>query len=256
MAIWKRAGDTKYSSPIPNSLERRKKKTQGMHRAHGKDGRAAGAGAGTETSALQCSEHVHSLLLSSLPLPSMDSFPNAGGRWAPLEGNGLTPGSWAHVPCGLALPSPEQGAASSPSQWDSDKWTTATWSVLQEVDKAGREDSGAGAIALNEADLGVQKRGLSAVRVLSQYISPKTSPLLNSNRDLERRSCGDTSVEPSQPSSMHTWGRSPPSMPPPKYPVSFRIELEGEKNQDLDPSTCPCHGDSPRSAHPPPASPR
>lgn len=108
MTIWQRAGATKYSSPIPNSLERRKKKTQGMGRAHGKDGRAAGAGAGTEPSALQCSEHVHSLLLSSPLLPSMDGFPNAGGLWAPSEGSGLTPGSWAHVPCGLALPSPQQ----------------------------------------------------------------------------------------------------------------------------------------------------
>lgn len=82
----------------------------------------------------------------------MDGFPNAVGLWAPLEDSGLMPGSWARVPCGLALPSPQQGAASSPSQWDSDKWATTTRSVLQEVDEAGREDSGAGAIALNEAD--------------------------------------------------------------------------------------------------------
>lgn len=78
MTIWQRAGDTKYSSPIPNSLGRRKKKTQGMGRAHGKDGKAPGAGAGTETSAHQCSEHIHSLFLSSPPLPSMDGFPNTG----------------------------------------------------------------------------------------------------------------------------------------------------------------------------------
>lgn len=89
----------------------------------------------------------------------MDDFPNTGGLWAPLEGSGLMPGSWAHVPCGLALPILQQGAASSPSQWDSDKWTTPTQSVLQEVDKAGREDSGAGAISLDEADLGVKKEG-------------------------------------------------------------------------------------------------
>lgn len=43
---------------------------------------------------------------------------------------------------------------------------------------------------------------------------------------------------------------------PQKNSVSFRIKLEGEKNQDLDPSTCPCHGNSPRSARPPPGSPQ
>lgn len=46
MTTWQRVGDTKYSSPIPNSLQRRKKKTQGMGRVHRKDRRAAGAGAG------------------------------------------------------------------------------------------------------------------------------------------------------------------------------------------------------------------
>lgn len=105
MTIWQRVGDTKYSSPIPNSLQRRKKKTQGMGRDHRYDRRAVGAGAGTEASAHQCSKHVHSLLLSPPLLPSIDGFPNAGDLWTPLEGSGLMPGSWAR-PFGLALPSP------------------------------------------------------------------------------------------------------------------------------------------------------
>lgn len=84
--------------PHPKFLERRKKKTQGLARDHGNDRRAAGAGTGTETSAHQCSKHVHSLLLSPPLLPSMDGFPNTGDLWAPLEGSGLMPGSWAHVP--------------------------------------------------------------------------------------------------------------------------------------------------------------
>lgn len=86
------------------------------------------------------------------------------------------PGSWAHVPCGLALPSPQQGAASSPSQWDSDKWATPTQSVLQEVDEAGGEDSGAGAIALNEADLGVQKEGSGGWESYLKISAPKLLP--------------------------------------------------------------------------------
>lgn len=95
MTIWQRVGDTKYSSPIPNSLQRRTKKTQGTGRAHGKDkdGRATGAGAGTETSAHQHSEHVHSLLSAPHHHHPRTVFPV--GLWAPLEDSGLMPGSWA-----------------------------------------------------------------------------------------------------------------------------------------------------------------
>ena len=45
------------------------------------------------------------------------------------------------------------------------KGATATQSVLQEVDEAGWEDSGAGAVALDEADLGVQRAGVRGVGV-------------------------------------------------------------------------------------------
>lgn len=84
------------------------------------------------------------------------------GRFSQCRGSrGPLGGQWSHArilgtcPLWPGSTKPPAGAASSPSQWDSDKWSTATRSVLQEVDKAGREDSGAGAIALDEADLEV-----------------------------------------------------------------------------------------------------
>lgn len=82
---------------------------------------------------------------------------------------------------------------------------------------------------------GCRKRLQGSVSLISRYQPRNLSPAMPVER---RRCCGDTSVKPSQPFAMHTWGRSPPSMATPKNPAPFRRELEGEKDQDLDPSTC------------------
>lgn len=117
-------------------------------------------GASTEISAHHCNECVH-----SLPYPRGGSSPSVhgqsshGGSLSPPEGSVQLSCTVPHRGPRCVSLTRDRTLPRVPAEGTGTRGDTATPSVLQEVDEAGWEDTGAGAVTLDEANLGVPKGG-------------------------------------------------------------------------------------------------